>query len=77
MNPPNYAKPYTIIGHSHTTHYGTLEPEIVERLEKAGAVDRARHMVEWLEYDLFLAREHHHEVYLKYSEEQYAITPLG
>jgi hypothetical protein len=69
MNPPEYQKPYEIIVKGINVVYGMVEDmKVVERIEKGRKADQARNVVEWLEWDLFLAKE---EMKKAYSELEY------
>lgn len=68
MNKPQYPCPFTIVSHNSTVIYGKMEMDLVASLEKARKCDRARHMTEWLEYELHQAREYQHKVYCEYTE---------
>lgn len=58
MNPPTSPKPYDLLFQSETRYYGKVDNmRLIEGLEIAWFADKARHTVEWLEYDLHCAKE--------------------
>jgi len=58
MNPPTSPRPYDLLFHSESRYYGKVDNmRLIEGLEKAWAVDRLRHTLEWLEYDIQCAKK--------------------
>lgn len=57
MNPPLSPKPFTVIDHPRTIKFGTVDLDQVASLMGAMEKDKARHVVEWLEYELYMAKK--------------------
>ena len=73
---PISPRPYTIVVKGRNTVYGLQDMTFVERIEKAQKADQARHIVEWLEYDLMIAKQDQKKAYdeieeLRNSNENY------
>jgi hypothetical protein len=57
MNPPTSPRPYDIHFKSESRYYGKVENlTLIEGLEKAWAIDKLRHTLEWLEYEAHITK---------------------
>jgi len=69
ISPPPCPKPYEIVVKGINTVYGMTDIKFVESLKRAKKVDQTRQIVEWLEYDLLVAKRNQFEAKRVYEME--------